>query len=102
MKNEGQFSPEQLLESGDVGKFNYAAAQVRKPLCAVSDLNKKGNPCWFDNDLSNIIPANCPQLPEIRRLIGEATGKIPMHLDKGTYKLKTWMPPSSPFQGQGW
>ena len=102
IKNEGQFSPQALLESGAIGKFNYAVAKIRKPFCAVSDLNGKGNPCWFDGELSNILPSNCPQLPEIRRLIAEATDKIPMHLEQGTYKIHTWVPPAGPFQGQGW
>ena len=104
MANEGEFSTVSVLESGDSGRLNYQAAKVRKPLCAVSTLNRKGNPCWFDGEQSHIIPAKCPELNQIRALIAKATGKIPMHLDKGIFKMKTWVKPEnvSPFQGQDW
>ena len=63
-----------------------------------------GNPSWFDGEaeVSAIIPKDCLQLPEIRRLVKEAQGRIPMHLEKGVYNLHTWVPPASPFVGQGW
>ena len=44
MANQGQMSPEVLVESGDIGRINFAAADVRKPLLAVSAVNKKGSP----------------------------------------------------------
>ena len=100
--NLGQITPEMVLETGDVGSVNFQAAEVRKPLMAVSDVNKKKNPCWFDGNDSHIIPSSCPQLPEIRRLISEAQRKVPLHLEKGVYHMKTWIKPTTPFPGQGW
>ena len=91
------------MESGDVGAVNFQAAKVKKPLAAVSDCNRKGNPVFFDGDASCIIPKNCPELAQIRALIKKAAKKIPVHLDRGVYKLRTWMKPQgpSPFRGQG-
>ena len=102
MPNLGQIQPELLVESGDVARIRYAGAQVRKPLLAVSDLNGKNNPCWFDGEESYIVPAGSAEIPEIRRLIQKVKRKIRMHMDNGVYKLRTWRKPSRPFQGQGW
>ena len=105
MANMGQFSPQVVLETGDDGKLDYQAAQVRKSLLAVSSCNAKKNPCWFDGDLSYILPKNSPQLAQIRKLIAEAPKKIPMHLEKGVYHIKTWVKPpaepAAPFARQG-
>ena len=79
-----------------------AGAKGRKPLLAVSDLNGKNNPCWFDGEQSYIVPAGSAEIPEIRGLIQKVKRKIRMHMDNGVYKLRTWRKPSRPFQGQGW
>ena len=84
--NLGQLSPQMVLESGDLGSINYQAAKVRKPLAAVSDINKKKNPCWFDGEKSYILLSKCPELEEIRRLIQKAQGKIRLHLEKGVFQ----------------
>ena len=101
--NLGQLTPEMYLESGDVGALNFQAARVKKPLAAVTDCNKKGNCVWFDGHKSCLLPANCPQLAEIRRLIAEVSKKVPLHWEKGVYKMHTWVKPKStrPFPGQG-
>ena len=102
MKNEGQINPRAVLETGVSGSFSYAAADVRKPLMAVSACNAKGNACWFDGQDSHILPKTCPQLAKIRKLIAEASGKIPVHFENGVYCLHTWVEPDEcPFQGQG-
>ena len=46
--NRGQMSPEVIVESGDTGRINFSEADVRKPLLAVSAVNAKGSPVWFD------------------------------------------------------
>ena len=43
--NQGQLTPEMILESGDLGSINFQAAAIRKPLMAVTDCNKKKSPC---------------------------------------------------------
>ena len=101
MPNEGQFRPGVVLETGDEGGINFQAAQVRKPLLSVSAINAKKNPVIFDGEMSYILPRSCSQLDEIRRLIQLAPSKIPLHLEKGIYHLRTWSKPT-PFQGQGW
>ena len=102
MPNLGKIQPEVLVESGDIARINYAGAKVRKPLLAVSDLNGRENPCWFDGEKSYIIPAGSEEIPEIRALIQKVRRKIKMHLENGVFKLRTWKRPSRPFQGQGW
>ena len=82
-----------MVESGEIGRLNYAGAQVRKPLLAVSDLVAKGNMTIFDED-SFIIPSTAPELILIRQLIAQAKGKIPLHQEKGIYKLRNWELPS--------
>ena len=102
MPNLGQLNPQVFLESGDAGALNYQAAKVKKPLMAVTDCNKRQNPVIFDGHHSCILPSNCPQLAHIRQLIQEATKKIPLHWEKGVYKMKTWIKPrNAPFAGQG-
>ena len=102
MPTLGRITPEMLVESGDIARVNYTGADVRKPLLAVSDLNQKKNPCWFDGDESFIIPAGAAQLPQIRKLIQEVRKKIKMHLKNGVFHIKTWHKPCRPFQGHGW
>ena len=93
---------EVLLENGGIGRLPFAAADIRKPLLAVSDCNKRGNPVWFDNEDSFIIPAQALELPAIRKAIAAVKKKIQLHLDNGTFKLRNWTKPATPFQGPGW
>ena len=67
--NRGQFSSDLLIETGELGRLNFADADVRKPLLAVSSCNAKGNPVWFDGHQSYWLPKNAPELTEIRRLV---------------------------------
>ena len=80
--------------------MNFAEADVRKPLLAVSALNKKGNPVWFDNENSYIVPSTAKNLALIRKMLREIDNKIPLHLSNGVYTMKSWRR-TSPFQGQG-
>ena len=99
--NLGKISPEFVIETGQPAKMDLSAGKVRKPLLAVCDLNRKNNGCWFDGDSSFIIPSGAPELEEIRRLVQRAAKKIPLHMQNGVYKMRTWMKPR-PFQGRGW
>ena len=100
--NQGQMSPEMLIESGDVGRINFAAAEVRKPLLAVSAINARGSPVWFDGADSFILPKGSALLPDIRALIKQIKAKIGLHQTRGTYTMKAWHKPSGPFHGPGW
>ena len=85
-----------------MGRVNFAAADVRKPLLAVSAVNGKGCPVWFDGPESFIVPKGAAQLPEIRNLIQQIKAKIKLYQHKGTYVMKAWHKPSGPFHGPGW
>ena len=100
MPNLGEMHLDVLVESGDTGALTMQAAEVRKPLLAVSSLNKKGNPVWFDNENSFIIPSTAKNLAMIRKLPREIPNKIPLHMSNGVYTMKSWRKPS-PFQGPG-
>ena len=68
----GQITPTRMMANGLVSKTKFQAADIRKPLLAVSGLNDKGNPVWFDHDQTGgsfIIPKSAPELKEIRKLI---------------------------------
>ena len=98
--NLGQMDCQMVVETGDVGNMNLDAAEVRKPLLAVSSCNNKGNPVWFDGHKSCIIPGTAAQVKQIRALIAKITQRIPLHYKNGTYHMKTWRKASSrPFQG---
>ena len=98
--NLGQMNLNLVTEPGDEGAMCIQAADVRKPLLAVSSVNRKGNPVWFDGERSYILPSTARNLAPIRKLIQEIENKIPLHLSNGTYKMKAWRR-ASPFQGRG-
>ena len=101
MKNQGEMSPLMVLETGQTGAVKFQAADVRKPLLAVSSCNKKGNPVWFDSDESFIITGSSPEVKQIRALIQQIKNKVRLHQKNGTYIMKSWAPPKGPFRGQG-
>ena len=102
IKNLGRIVPQMIVETGDLGSVDFSAADVQKLLLAVSAVSKKGNPCWFDGESSFIIPGTAEELSQIRALIAAISAKIPLHLENGTFKMRSWSPPSRPFQGPGW
>ena len=81
--NLGQMTCESVIETGDTCQTNFDAAEVRKPLLAVSDLNGRENPCWFDGEQSYIIPAGSAEIPELRALIQKVNGRSHPALFKG-------------------
>ena len=100
MPNLGEMKLDMVLESGDDGALTMQAADVRKPLLAVSALNKKGNPVWFDNDQSFIIPSTAENLAKVRQLIKSIKNQIPLHPTNGVYTMRGWKR-TRPFQGPG-
>ena len=100
MPNLGEMKLDMVLESGDDGALTMQAADVRKPLLAVSALNKRGNPVWFDNDQSFIIPSTAENLAKVRQMIKSIRNKIPLHPTNGVYTMRAWKR-TRPFQGPG-
>ena len=74
--NLGEMKFAMVVETGDTGSLTVQAADVRKQLLAVSSLNRKGNPVWFDNQQSFVIPATARNLAAIRKMIKEIPNKI--------------------------
>merc|ERR1712079_796421 len=77
--NLGQFVAKRTLANGLLSDTKFQAARIRKPLLAVSGLNDKGNPVWFDHDQTGgscIIPRDAPELVEIRRLIQKIASRV--------------------------
>ena len=91
--NEGEFDALSAVESGARAKVTFQAAEVRKPLVAVSSLVDKGNITIFDQK-SFIIPGTCPEAGLIRELVARVKSKIPMYREKGVYKMRNWSLPS--------
>ena len=103
LKNLGQFVANRMLGNGLIANTKFQAAQVRKPLLAVSGLNDKGNPVWFDHDQTGgsfIIPSNAPELTQIRKLIRQIKTRVRLDRKGGTYQLRNWAV-SSDSQGFG-
>ena len=95
MANLGQVKPKLMLENGLLGHFTFQAADgIREngPLLAVSDVNAKGNPAWFDGEQSFILPGTATEISELRRLIKKMNNKVPLHLKNGVFKMRAWRP----------
>ena len=91
--NLGQFTAKRTLANGLISSTKFQGAEVRKPLLAVSGLNDRGNPVWFDhNDTggSFIIPGSAPELKEIRRLIKQIKSRVGLDRKGGIFQLRTW------------
>ena len=77
--NLGQFTTQRMIANGLISNTKFQAAKVRKPLLAVSGLNDRGNPVWFDHDQTGgsfIIPKNSPELQKIRELIQQVKARV--------------------------
>ena len=61
----GQLEPSFRQPNGAMGKIVFQGAAVRKPLLAVSDVNKKGKLVVFDGVSSCIVPGSAPELAEL-------------------------------------
>ena len=82
-----------MTEEGVVSNSTWQIAEVRKPLMAVSQCNDKHNLVIFDNDASCILSNSAPEAEQIRALLRQATKKIKVARQGGTYKLKLWRVP---------
>ena len=89
-----------MVETGAKAKLTFQAAEVRKPLVAVSALVEKGNLAVFDKS-SFILPGNAPEISMIRQLIAQVKGRIPMYTEKGVYKVRNWAAPKAGFTRPG-
>ena len=79
------------LDDGRITQSTYQAAQVRKPLMAVSSVNDKGNLVVFDGKGSFIIPGTQKGLiGQLRSLIQKVPDKIPLHRKNGVFHMKSW------------
>ena len=86
--NLGELSPTLRLANGATGKITFQGADVRKPLLAFSDVNRKGNVVVFDGMNSFIVPGSAPELSELRALVNKIRGKVPLQAKNGVYTMK--------------
>ena len=94
--NSGEAEVNFVTELGTPAKLNIQGGAIRKSLLAVSDVNRKNNLVCFDGDLSSIVPANCPEAAEIRRLLKQVRARkaaVPLHPKNGVYVMKTYKTP---------
>ena len=93
IKNEGQMTVKRLMPNGVLSATKFQAASIRKPLLAVSGLNDKGNPVWFDHDQTGgsfIIPGDAPELAQIRALIQRIKQRVRLDRKGGVFQLRNW------------
>ena len=93
--NIGELSPTLRLANGATGKITFQGADVRKPLLAVSDVNRRGNVVVFDGDNSFIIPGTASELKDLRAIVARIRGKVPLQAKNGVYTMKVWRPPAA-------
>ena len=96
--NLGQMTAKRMMSNGLMGAVKFQGADVRKPLLAVSGLNDKGNPCWFDHDSTGgsfIIPGDAPELKEIRKLTSQIKARIKMDRKGCIFQLRNWTVPKT-------
>ena len=88
--NLGQLAVSLMTLSGIVGRTTWQAAEVRKPLMAVSAINDKGNLVLFDLEGSAIVPSTAPEVAEIRKLVKQARDKIDLQRKGGVFTMRAW------------
>ena len=88
--NLGQLVVSLMTLSGIVGRTTWQAAEVRKPLMAVSAINDKGNLVLFDLEGSAIVPSSAPELVEIRKLVKQVKDKIDLQRKGGVFTMRAW------------
>lgn len=100
--NKGQVKLRMKTEAGQPCTGDFAVAQgVEKTLAAVSDSCDRNNIVAFDNDLSAVVPRDCAEGVQIRRLIQQCKNKIEVQRQNGVYVLPVWVkaPSESGFTG---
>ena len=89
--NEGQFHVRMRLDDGKHATTLFQAAQVKKPLLAVSSCNDKGNLVLFDGNESFIFPSTRKDLiQKLRAIVKDVPDKIRLHRKNGVYHMKAW------------
>ena len=98
--NMGEIKPTLMMESDGTGRITFQAAPVRKPLLAVSSVNDKGHMVVFDTDGSFLVPADAPEVLQVRALLQKVRGKIDLHRENGVFNIRAWRRKAA-FVGQG-
>ena len=88
--NLGQMTMALMTKSGMVGRTIWQAADVRKPLMAVSAINDKGNMVVFDQEASAILPGDAPEVKAIRELIQKMAQKVDLERSGGVFTMRAW------------
>ena len=88
--NLGQLCVTLMTLGGALGKTTWQAANVRKPLMAVSGINDKGNLVVFDNAGSAIVPGDAPEAAEIRRLLQRCQNRVDLERSGGVFTMRAW------------
>ena len=101
--NLGQIRARRVAENGLKTTMLFQAAQVRKPLVAVSATVDKENMVVFDHEKFGggcIIPNDAPELDMIRQLVQQVTNRIRLQRQNGVYLMRNWVA-DGPFAGPG-
>ena len=91
--NLGQLCVSLMTLGGLVGRTTWQAADVRKPLMAVSAINDKGNLVIFDSQGSGILPGNLPETAAIRKMLKEVHDRqacIDLERSGGVFTMRAW------------
>ena len=104
--NLGQMCVSLMTIGGMIGRTTWQAADVRKPLMAVSAINDKENMVIFDLKGSGILPGHLPEVGEIRRLlkvIQDRKDGIDLERSGGVFTMRAWRTNKDEevFAGQG-
>ena len=101
--NLGQIRARRVTETGLKTTMLFQAAEVRKPLVAVSATVDKQNMVVFDHEKFGggcIIPNDAPELDMIRQLVQQVTNRIRLQRQNGVYLMRNWVA-DAPFAGPG-
>ena len=95
IKNRGQRNIKLRLGSagGQLAAVRFQDAAVRRPILSVGESTEAGNMYVFDKQGSMILLSGCPEIEEIRRIMGRATMKIGMSKDRNTYQVEAFVEP---------
>ena len=95
MPDLGQKTAPLMTLDGHGKAATFQAAQVRKPLLAVSASCDAGQLVVFDNDISCMLARDSPEGREIRRLAKQCIAKTTFERKGGVYTMPAWIVPPS-------
>ena len=93
MPNLGQKTVPLMTMDGQGKAATFQAAQVRKPLLAVSASCDAGQLVIFDNDISCMLERDSPEGREIRRLARQCVAKTTFERKGGVYTMPAFVVP---------